>query len=180
MMGRFVAFACRLPSLVPRLLPVALVLALAPGPALAQAKVGGHVGLATPLVTVPSEGDTIDIGDQFTLVAPIGVTVALNERLAVDFEFQVGNPIDPNEGQTSNLVVAPGLIFKLGGPFAAGLRVASEIEADPNVGVIPLLNVGLVPIRGGTWFVEAAFPTFVHAREPDVTFTVVLHTGIGF
>jgi hypothetical protein len=40
--------------------------------------------------------------------------------------------------------------------------------------------VGLVPVRGGTWFVEAAFPTFVHAQQPDFTFTVVIHTGIGF
>jgi hypothetical protein len=31
------------------------------------------------------------------------------------------------------------------------------------------------------WFVEAAFPVFLHSDpDPDYTFDVVLHTGIGF
>jgi hypothetical protein len=168
-----------------RLVHVALLVALAPSSALAEgARVGGHVGLATPLVTIPSEGDTTDIGDQFTLVAPIGVTVKLTDRLAVDFETQIGNPIDPMRSDATttrrtNLVVAPGLVYNFG-PFAAGLRVASEIGAESNVGLIPLINVGVVPMALGTWFIEAAFPTFVHASQPDVTFTAVVHTGIGF
>jgi hypothetical protein len=142
------------------------------------------VGLAVPLVTIPSEGDTTDVGDQFTLVAPIGVTVKLTDRLAVDFELQVGNPIDPMRSDATttrrtNLVVAPGVVYNFG-PFAAGLRVASEIGAESNVGLIPLINRGLFPVGPATWFVEAAFPTFAHASPPDVTFTAVIHTGIGF
>jgi hypothetical protein len=161
-----------------RLLALALVVAVAPASALAQApRVGGHVGVATPLVTFPSEGDTTDIGDQFTLVMPIGVTVKLNERLAVDFETQVHNPVDPDG--TTALVVAPGLVYNFGA-FAAGLRLASEIGADSNVGLIPILNTGVAPVGAGTWFVEAAFPAFIHSTEPDFTFTVVVHTGIAF
>jgi hypothetical protein len=155
----------------------ALVVTLAPAGALAQARVGGHVGLAVPLVTIPSEGDTTDVGDQFTLVAPIGVTVKLSDRVAIDLETQVANPVDPSG--TTALVVAPGVVYNFG-PFAAGLRVASEIGADSNVGVIPLVNKGLFPVGAATWFVEAAFPTFVHATPPDVTFTAVIHTGFGF
>lgn len=172
------------PSLA-RLLLVALFVTLLPAAALADGpRVGGHVGLATPLVTIPSEGDTTDIGDQFTLVAPIGVTVKLTDRLAIDFETQVGNPIDPMRSDATttrrtSLVVAPGLVYNFG-PFAAGLRIASEIGAESNVGLIPLINRGLVPVGSGTWFIEAAFPTFVHASPPDVTFTAVIHTGIGF
>jgi hypothetical protein len=46
-----------------RLLLAALVAATVPASTLAEyPKVGGHVGLATPLVTIPSEGDTVDIG----------------------------------------------------------------------------------------------------------------------
>lgn len=161
-----------------RLLAVALLVAVAPAAALAQGpRVGGHVGIATPLVTIPSEGDTTDIGDQFTLVMPIGVTVKLNERLAVDFETQVVNPVDPDG--TTSLVVAPGLVYNFGA-FAAGLRLASEIGADSNIGLIPIINSGLGPVGGGTWFLEAAFPTFFHSTEPDLTFTMVVHTGIAF
>lgn len=176
--SRVVASSCSLVS-------AALVVAVAPANGVAQGpRVGGHVGLAAPLVTIPSEGDTTDIGDQFTLVAPIGITVKLTERLAVDFETQVGNPIDPMRSDATttrrtSLVVAPGLVYNFG-PFAAGLRVASEIGAESNVGLIPLVNRGLFPVGAATWFVEAAFPTFVHASQPDVTFTAVIHTGIGF
>lgn len=155
-----------------------LLVVWAPAGALAQERrVGGHIGFATSFVTVTSD-DTTDIGDQFTLVSPIGVTVKLTDRLAIDFETQVHNPVDPSG--TSFFVVAPGIIYNPG-PAAIGLRLASAINSPANVGLIPLINRGLADLGGGaTWFVEAAFPTFVHAEPPDVTFDVVLHTGIGF
>lgn len=160
-----------------RIVPAALLVAVAPAGALPPPRVGGHVGLATQLVTIPSDGDTIDIGDQFNLIAPIGITVKLTDRFAIDFETQVVNPVEPSG--TTSFVVAPGAIYDVG-PFALGLRVASEIGADANVGLIPLINRGLVPVGAGRWFVEAAFPSFVHAKSPDFTFSVVIHTGIGF
>jgi hypothetical protein len=143
----------------------------------AARSVGGHIGLATPLFTATSD-DNSNIGDQFTLVAPIGVTVKTGGPLAFDFEFQVANPIDPS-GNTS-LVIAPGLVYNLG-PFAAGLRLASAIGPPANVGLIPLINRGVADLGNGvTWFVEAAFPMFVHAEPPDFSLDVVVHTGIGF
>ncbi len=151
----------------------------APAAVLAQEGrgVGGHVGIATPLVTVTSD-DTTDIGDSFVLAAPIGITVKLGERLAVDFETIVQNPVDPR-GETT-FVVDPGLIYDAG-PVALGLRLASAIGKPANVGVIPLINRGLAPVGGGTWFVEAAFPMFARSDpDPDFTLDVVVHTGIGF
>ncbi len=162
----------------------ALVLvALMPHSACAQAKdqapppakdVGGHVGVAVPLVTVTDE-ETTTVDDQFTLATPIGIGVKIGPRLAVDFEVVVANPIDP-VGPTS-LVVDPGIVYNWGG-VATGLRVAFQIGQTANVGLIPLVNVGLVHLDGATWFVEAAFPTFY--SEHDLTFNVVAHTGIGF
>lgn len=151
----------------------------APATVLAQEGrgVGGHVGIATPFVTVTSD-DTTDIGDQFSLFAPIGVTVKLDDRLAVDFEMIVQNPVDPR-GDTT-LVIDPGLIYNAG-PVALGLRIASAIGAPANVGLIPLINRGIAPVGRGTWFIEAAFPMFAHSDpDPDFTLDVVLHTGIGF
>jgi len=165
-------------SLASLLLPAALALAVAPTVALAQgARVGGHIGLATPLVTMTSDDDT-DISETFVLVAPIGVTVKLTDRFAIDFETQVVNPVDPR-GNTA-LVVAPGAVYDAG-PVVLGLRVASAIGAPANVGVIPLIHKGLFPVGSGTWFLEAAFPLFAHSDpDPDFTFDVVIHTGIGF
>jgi hypothetical protein len=166
-----------------RRLIVGVVIASSPAIALGVGEgrsIGGHIGVATPLVTRTSESSAnTDISDTFTLVVPIGVTAKLSEKLAVDFETQVVSPLKP-KGGVSKLVVAPGVVYNLG-VVAAGLRVASSIGDPPNVGLIPIINRGLFPVGGATWFVEAAFPTFWHrAPDPRVTFDVVIHTGIAF
>jgi hypothetical protein len=138
--------------------------------------VGGHVGAATPLISIAKT--TTNISDQFTLAHPIGVTVKLSEGVAVDFEAVMANPIHPT-GKTS-LTVDPGVIFAAG-PVALGLRLAWEVNASTNVGLIPLINRGLMSFGSATWFVEAAFPTFYRDLPGDkYVFNVVLHTGIGF
>ncbi len=169
-MGKVISRACGLAA-------VAMVAGV-PGGAWA-ATVGGHIGIATPLVTV-TEDDSTNIADNFKLVNPIGVTVKLTDRLAVDFETQVVSKIDP-EGP-NGFVVAPGVVYNFG-PFAAGLRVAWQIgTATSNVGLVPLINKGLVKLGDATWFVEAAFPTFLYQSgvPSDIEFNVVFHTGIGF
>lgn len=135
--------------------------------------VGGHVGIATPLVTVAS--NTTSIADQFTLLNPIGIGFHVSEDWIVDFETIVANPIHPTG--TTGLVVDPGIIHSFG-RVAVGLRVAFQINHDANVGLVPLANVGLVDLGGATWFVEAAFPTFYYGQKGELN--VVLHTGIGF
>jgi hypothetical protein len=154
------------------------------------AGVGGHVGLATPLVTVSKK--TTTIGDEFTLLTPIGVTVKPGGKLAVDFEVVVANPIS-KPGDTG-LVVDPGIVYNWGS-FATGLRLAFKINSITNVGLIPLINVPLADLGGAGWFVEAAFPTFISSELDDTPagapapvtthhargeFNVVFHTGIGF
>jgi hypothetical protein len=152
--------------------------------------VGGHVGVATPLVTVSK--NTTTIGDEFTLLTPIGVTVKPGGKMVVDFEVVVANPIS-KPGNTG-LVVDPGIVYNWGA-FATGLRLAFKVNHITNVGLIPLINFGLADLGGSTWFVEAAFPTFVESEldepAPGSTviptthhargeFNVVFHTGIGF
>lgn len=144
---------------------------VAPEPA--PSRVGGHIGIATPLVTISDE--TTTIGDQFTLLNPIGIGLKVAPRLAIDFEMVVATPVSP-DGVTG-LVIDPGVIYDAG-PVALGLRVAFQINALSNVGLIPLVNRGLVDLGGATWFVEAAFPTFY--QNETVAFNIVAHTGIGF
>jgi hypothetical protein len=141
--------------------------------AAAQATPEGHVGVAVPLVSV--SGKTTTVADQFTLLTPIGVGLAFKDSVVVDFEVVVATAVDP--GGPTGLVVDPGVVYNFG-PVAAGLRVAFQIGQRGNVGLIPLVNKGLVDLGGATWFVEAAFPTFFSAES--TVFNVVLHTGVGF
>lgn len=152
---------------------VALGLVSVARPAAAEATPEGHVGVALPLVTV--SGETTTIGDQFTLLTPIGVGLKLNPNLVVDFETVVATPINP--GGTTGLVVDPGVVYNFG-PVAAGLRIAFQINQRGNIGFIPLVNRGLVDMGGAVWFVEAAFPTFF--SDDGTAFNIVLHTGVGF
>jgi hypothetical protein len=134
-------------------------------------RLGGHIGTATALVTVSKSVSTI--ADQFTLLHPIGISLKY-DRITVDFETVVVNPIDP--GGRTGLVIDPGVVYNFG-PVAAGLRLAWQ-QADSNFGLIPLVNKGLLDIGEATWFVEAAFPTFY--ADAGVQTNLVLHSGIGF
>src|SRR5262245_29126675 len=49
------------------------------GGAVSGPRVGGHIGVAVPLVTVASE--TTTVGDAFDLLVPIGVSVKLSDKL---------------------------------------------------------------------------------------------------
>jgi hypothetical protein len=135
--------------------------------------VGGHIGLAVPLVTIAKE--TTSIGDQFTLLTPIGIGFKVSKRVAIDFETIVVTPLDP-VGNTG-LVVDPGVILGFD-RLALGLRVAHQINALANIGLVPLVNYGLVDTGGAMWFVEGAFP--ITYSDHEVSLTMVLHTGVGF
>lgn len=134
-------------------------------------RLGGHVGVATPFVTLSK--NTTTIADQFTLLHPIGISVKF-DKVTVDFETVVVNPIEPG-GQVS-MVIDPGVVYNFG-PVAAGLRLAWQ-QAQSNFGLIPLVNKGITNIGETTWFVEAAFPTFYD--DNGVALNMVLHSGIGF
>jgi hypothetical protein len=144
----------------------------APAPTPANGpRLGGHIGTATALVTVSKNVRTI--ADQFTLLHPIGISLKY-DRVTVDFETVVVNPIDP--GGRTGLVIDPGVVYNFG-PVAAGLRLAWQ-QSDSNFGLIPLVNKGILDIGETTWFVEAAFPTFY--ADAGVQTNLVLHSGIGF
>jgi hypothetical protein len=137
-------------------------------------QVGGHVGIALPLVTVSKK--TTSIADTVTILDPIGVGVSLTPALTIDFETVVSTPLKPTGG-TTGLVVDPGVVYDWG-VVATGLRAAFQIGQPANFGLIPLVHKGLVDMGRATWFVEAAFPTFYSQHQ--VTFNAVLHTGVGF
>jgi hypothetical protein len=142
--------------------------------------VGGHVGIATPLVTLKSQGNSTSIANTGVILDPIGVTVHLTNSVAIDFEMVVIDAVAPKPTSTG-LIVDPGIIYNAG-PVALGLRLAFQPVGGPNqpasVGLIPLVNRGLINFGLGTWFAEVAFPTFI--IDNGVQFNVVLHTGIGF
>jgi hypothetical protein len=65
---------------------LAATLALAPAPATAQDRVGGHFGVALPLVS-RAQGQMTTIADDFVIVFSTGITVRQSNTFAFDLEL---------------------------------------------------------------------------------------------
>ena len=82
-----------------------------PAPSPPSTSVGGHVGIALPLLSVSSK--TTTIADAVTILDPIGVSVKMSPHLVIDFETVVATPVKPAGGSTG-LVVDPGVVYDWG------------------------------------------------------------------
>lgn len=149
--------------------------------------VGGHAGLVMPLVkftrTLPGQkAAPYFIGDFVDTDFAAGVTVKLNSAVAIDFETVVGNEVKAVGGGVggTGLTVDPGIIYNLG-PVAVGARIKFDIGAQANVGLIPLINKGIVDLGGVTWFIEGDLPmTLGTTADGNPSIAFALHTGLAF
>jgi hypothetical protein len=162
--------------------------------------VGGHVGLALAIASFDNNGNSV-IGRDFVQIGVTpGVTVNLNHRWSIDFEFigfskwDLNRPGVPDVSHTI-LVVDPGVLYNFG-PLTAGLRLAVQIgEAIPlNFGVVPIVVVPFSVSKKLSYFVELDLPVFVFAYAgvpataltPAVdsrvvgNLTILLQTGFAF
>lgn len=135
----------------------------------AAPRVGGHFGLALPVVAFDNDG-TSAIGRDFVQVGVTpGITVKLTERWAVDFEFiafsrwDLERPGTPDKSHTI-FVADPGVVYNFG-PVAAGLRLAVQVgEGVPlNFGLVPIAVVPFKVTRRLSYFLELDLPVFVTA-----------------
>lgn len=145
--------------------------------------IGGHFGAVLPLVT-HAGGDTTNIGDNFTIGFPFGVTFKGKGRMALDFEFV---PFIQDSPRKTTFLVHPGIVYGLGHGFGVGMRLAFDVDSS-DFGFTPLVNKSW-PISKSedsffkTYFVEADLPVRFN-RPPGgpstnpVTFA--FHFGVGF
>lgn len=142
---------------------------------------GGHVGVALPIATL-GEDTTVIGSDFFNLGITPGVTVHLGDGWAVDLEFIAFNRF-MDLPQPTTFVVDPGLVRKFEG-FALGGRVATEVGAATNLGLVPIVVVPVTKLRPGvSYFVELDLPLFLRADAQgnlDPSLTILFQTGAAF
>lgn len=149
-------------------------------------KVGGHFGTALPIVTFSDE--TTVIGSDFWAVGITpGITVKLDDRWMVDFEFigfsrweKVKN--GPDVAHTV-WVVDPGVLYNFG-PVVAGVRTAMVIGAGQpfNFGIVPIVVLPFTVSEKLKYFLELDAPTFINT-SPDKTrgsVGLLFQTGFAF
>ena len=144
--------------------------------------IGGHIGFVLPLVT-HAGGQTTNLGDNFAIGFPFGVTFKSKGPMALDFEFV---PAIQDSPRKTSLTIHPGVVYGVGHGFAVGMRVAFDVDSS-QFGFTPLLNKSWPIKHEGSffkaYFVEAVLPVRFNrptggpATNP-VTFG--MHFGLGF
>lgn len=142
-------------------------------------RIGGHVGMALPIATLAKHSTVIG-ADFATVGLTPGITVHLDDKWSVDFEFIAFNELK-NTPAATTYIVDPGIVRKFDG-FAAGLRVATQVGALTNVGVVPIVVVPFKVSEKVSYFVEGDLPLFLRdsgtSMQPSAT--LLLQTGVSF
>jgi hypothetical protein len=145
----------------------------------AQNRLGGHFGVALPLVT-HAESQTTSIADDFVIVFPTGITVRKSDVFAFDLELA---PVVQNDPRHIDLTLHPGVAWGIGNGFSVGGRVAFDIGRE-SWGFTPLFNKGLVQIgKDSTFFGELDVPIRFKQDANGKSFTSVglaVVVGVGF
>lgn len=155
-----------------------------PPPSDSYPRIGGHLGLAMPIVTLAKNSTAIG-ADFVTVGITPGVTVHLSDEWAIDFEFIAFNDfktISGNVPAATTFVVDPGIVRKFK-PLSVGLRVATQVGAPTNIGLVPIVVVPVTKIgKRLSYFLEADLPLFLRdegsSMQPSAT--LLLQTGFGF
>ena len=159
---------------------VVMALGLAAPLASADDRLGGHFGMVFPLVT-RAHGDTTNIGDDFKVGFPMGITVKKSGKYAFDLELVPVLDFNDDGAIGVPLTVHPGVLRDLGGSWTAGLRMAFDI-GGASWGFTPLLNKGFAK-DDHAYFVEFVLPIRFQDDAAGSGSTAIgfgVHLGVGF
>ena len=152
----------------------------APPTTTAGPSVGGHLGMAVPIVTIASPKTTAIGADFVTLGLTPGISVNLDENWTIDFEFVALNELKKTPSPTT-FVVDPGVVRHLGA-VALGMRLATQVGALTNFGLVPIVVVPFKISKQFSYFIEGDVPLFLRDDgtkiQPSASFQ--FQTGIGF
>jgi hypothetical protein len=158
----------------------------APAEAPKARKLGGHVGLGVPIVTLGTAGTSV-IGRDFGVTGiTAGINLALTPKWSIDFEFIALGDFKPSgipgtPVSTTVFVLDPGVVYNAGFLFA-GVRAAMRVPSPlggAEFGVIPIIGKGFKINEYVAYYIELDLPVFAHSTG-DVTFTTFFQTGFGF
>jgi len=157
-----------------RKLCFALALALAlPAASRADDRVGAHFGFVLPFVT-HADGHNTTLSDEFKIGFPTGITIKTSEKVSFDVEFVPTIQRTPYE---VGLTFHPGVIYALPANYAAGLRLAFDVN-QASWGFTPLLNKKLRQYGNTILFAELVVP--LRFQEENNSIGLGIHVGLGF
>ena len=163
-----------------RFIHLSLYTIIGVAPVVAQNTVGGHMGLAFPIVSTTGD-QTTTINHNFSMAFPVGISVKGSGRMFFDLEFV---PVVQDSPRDVSFTVHPGLLWGIGHGFSAGGRLAFAVNSS-TVGFTPVL-IKSWPIENSffkTYFAETDFPVRFsrpHGGPSSNSFGFAIHFGVGF
>jgi len=148
-------------------------------------KLGGHLGLGVPIVTVGTPGTSV-IGRDFGVTGIVaGINLGLTPKWSIDFEFIALGDFKPSgvpgSPSTTVFVLDPGVVYNAGFLFA-GVRAAMRVPSPlggAEFGLIPIIGKAFKINEYVAYYIELDLPIFAHSTG-HVTFTTFFQTGFGF
>jgi len=150
-----------------------LISLLTPTAAQAQNILGAYFGFLLPLVTRVGD-ETITIADQFVIGFPTGITVKTSEKLSFDVELVPTIQRTPYE---VGLTFHPGVLYALPHDYAAGLRMAFDVN-QASWGFTPLLHKKVKQLGATALFGELVVP--LRFQDENNSIGLGIHLGLGF
>jgi len=146
---------------------------LSPAAADAQNLLGAHFGFMLPIVTRAGD-ETTTIADQFIIGFPTGITIKTSEKVSFDVEFV---PTIQRTPYAVGLTFHPGVLYALPSDYAAGLRLAFDVN-QASWGFTPLLHKRIRQFGPTALFGEFIVP--LRFQDQNNSIGVGIHLGVGF
>ena len=143
-----------------------------------ERSVGGHVGVAFPLVW-RSEDKTTTLAEEFAISVPVGVILRRNTGLPIDIGIA---PTLLHDGRV-NVSVSASAVRGIGRGFSAVMGVLVDVS-NPAWGFAATLDKVLHRMQGGAVLVgDLTVPVLFYTDSQGAGFTSValsMHVGVAF
>jgi hypothetical protein len=135
-------------------------------------KVKGYLSFIIPMVTINKNETVTEFERSTTIGFPVGINIYYSEKFGFSFELtpsvQWSQPSDsPATSKTSNLLFAPGPMFRFKHSFNIIARLAFETQG--RYGFTPVFNKVYLHTQAVNYFVSLSVPTrFGNNKPPSV------------
>jgi hypothetical protein len=143
-------------------------------------QVKGYLSFIIPMVTINKDETITEFQKATTIGFPFGINIYYSEKFAFSFEItpsvQWSQPADsPSTSKTSNLLFAPGPMFRFKHSFNIIARLAFETQG--RYGFTPVFNKVYLHTKDVNYFVSLSVPARFGNNKPP---SVGLSLQIGF
>jgi hypothetical protein len=140
-------------------------------------RIAGYVGIVHPIVTFNKNSTHTNFDGSYTGGLPIGINIWKTAKVGFSMEFVPSIKAENGVSKVNNLLVHPGILFRLGSGYTFAGRAA--FETSGRYGITPVLNKTVVKNKNSSYFVAVPVPVRFGNNLPT-SLTLGFQFGIAF